>query len=60
MGAADRHLKMKHPNTQPAGTCFSRLNAPKRRSAGFLCHLYPAKAHLDKGFRAFDAGSGRT
>jgi hypothetical protein len=51
---------MKHRITQPAGTRFSRLNAPKRRSAWFLCHLYPAKAHLDKGFRAFEAGSGRT
>jgi hypothetical protein len=51
---------MKHRITQPAGTRFSRLNAPKRRSAWFICHLYPAKAHLDKGFRAFEAGSGRT
>jgi hypothetical protein len=63
MGAAGRRFhkpgfKMTHKTVHPAGTGFSRLNAQKRRSARFFCGLSPAKAHLDNGFHAFDAGWG--
>ena len=51
---------MKHPTVQPAGSGFRLLNAPKRRLARFFCDFNPAKAHLDKGFYAFDPGRGRT